>query len=264
MFVMTSNTFSAVATDASNGTSIQQQNVPREDVIITDEEVPITVTPSKERDAGQATPVLTKDGGASTGDAANANSDDKKNDEATEDKRSFPDVVTFGANDKPDGVTESYPVPAPAPTHSNTIAPKPPAQSNNAPITVPRGMAGVLVVNGVQVPYVDCHGATVTPEHTGGIWQGPNNLYDDKQGYFVGHNPGVFEPVSTLKTGDYITVRTADGQQRDYVVVNHWIFSNQSYYEDIEEQYLRGYGESIVLQTCMGDYDIKVVVTQAV
>lgn len=126
-------------------------------------------------------------------------------------------------------------------------------------VKVPSGKSGVLVINGNEISYVDCHGATEPPSKIAGIWQGANDLYDGGQSYFVGHVETAFASVISLSSGSKVGVYTAGGQHRDYVVRNAWILPKKSYYEDIRDEYLSGYGESIVLQTCYGDSEIKVV-----
>lgn len=146
--------------------------------------------------------------------------------------------------------------PAKTPTKSETSSEKPVEKPG---VKVPSGKSGVLVINGNEISYVDCHGATEPPSKIAGIWQGANDLYDGGQSYFVGHVETAFASVISLSSGSKVGVYTAGGQHRDYVVRNAWILPKKSYYEDIRDEYLSGYGESIVLQTCYGDSEIKVV-----
>ena len=81
---------------------------------------------------------------------------------------------------------------------------------------------------------------------------GSDSTTDGSWGYFIGHNPGDFTCVMTLKNGDPVTVCDSDGNTRTYSVVDEFIVPDDTYWEDIQSR-VTDYGESIILQTCCGD-----------
>lgn len=81
---------------------------------------------------------------------------------------------------------------------------------------------------------------------------GSDSTTDGSWGYFIGHNPGDFTCVMTLKNGDPVTVCDSDGSTRTYSVVDEFIVPDGTYWEDIQSR-VTDYGESIILQTCCGD-----------
>ena len=114
-------------------------------------------------------------------------------------------------------------------------------------------MPGTINVNGDVLPYVDSFETASAPHSGAGLWMGSDSTTDGSWGYFIGHNPGPFTCVMTLKNGDPVTVRDNDGAQRTYHVVDELIVPDDTYWEDIESR-VTEYGESVILQTCCGDH----------
>ena len=100
--------------------------------------------------------------------------------------------------------------------------------------------------------YVPSYESASTPASGAGLWMGSDSTTDGSWGYFIGHNPGDFTCVMTLKNGDPVTVCDSDGNTRTYSVVDEFIVPDDTYWEDIQSR-VTDYGESIILQTCCGD-----------
>lgn len=107
-------------------------------------------------------------------------------------------------------------------------------------------------VNGDVMGYVPSFESASAPTSGAGLWMGSDSTTDDSWGYFIGHNPGPFTCVMTLKNGDPVTVCDGEGATRTYYVVDEFIVPDDTYWEDIRSR-VTDYGESIILQTCCGD-----------
>lgn len=107
-------------------------------------------------------------------------------------------------------------------------------------------------VNGDVMGYVPSFGTASAPTSGAGLWMGSDSTTDDSWGYFIGHNPGSFTCVMTLKNGDPVTICDSDGATRTYHVVDEFIVPDDTYWEDISSR-VTDYGESVILQTCCGD-----------
>lgn len=107
-------------------------------------------------------------------------------------------------------------------------------------------------VNGDIVGYVPSFETVSAPSSGAGLWMGSDSTDDGSWGYFIGHNPGDFTCVMTLKNGDPVTVCDSEGKSRTYHVVDEFIVPDDTYWEDIQTR-VTGYGESVILQTCCGD-----------
>ena len=112
--------------------------------------------------------------------------------------------------------------------------------------------AATIDVNGDIMPYVDSFETASAPSSGAGLWMGSDSTTDGSWGYFIGHNPGSFTCVMTLKNGDPVTVCDSDGTSRTYHVVDEFIVPDSTYWEDIQSR-VTEYGESVILQTCCGD-----------
>lgn len=112
---------------------------------------------------------------------------------------------------------------------------------------------GTINVNGDILSYADSFETASAPHSGAGLWMGSDSTTDGSWGYFIGHNPGPFTCVMTLKNGDPVTVRDNNGAQRTYHVVDEFIVPDDTYWEDIESR-VTEYGESVILQTCCGDH----------
>ena len=107
-------------------------------------------------------------------------------------------------------------------------------------------------VTGDLVTSVPSYASASAPAAGAGLWMGSDSTTDGSWGYFIGHNPGDFTCVMTLKNGDPVTVCDSDGNTRTYSVVDEFIVPDSTYWEDIQSR-VTDYGESIILQTCCGD-----------
>lgn len=112
--------------------------------------------------------------------------------------------------------------------------------------------ASTIDVNGDIMGYVPSFGTASAPTSGAGLWMGSDSTTDDSWGYFIGHNPGSFTCVMTLKNGDPVTICDSDGATRTYHVVDEFIVPDDTYWEDISSR-VTDYGESVILQTCCGD-----------
>ena len=113
-------------------------------------------------------------------------------------------------------------------------------------------VADSIDVNGDIVTYVPSYESASAPASGAGLWMGSDSTTDGSWGYFIGHNPGDFTCVMTLKNGDPVTVCDSDRNTRTYSVVDEFIVPDDTYWEDIQSR-VTDYGESIILQTCCGD-----------
>ncbi len=110
---------------------------------------------------------------------------------------------------------------------------------------------GTLAIGGAVIPYRDVRGGT-TPATGAGLWLGSDATDDGSWGYFVGHNPGSFAPVRSLKAGDAVTLTDRTGKQRSYHVRSVLTVSAAATWKTVAPL-VTGFGESILLQTCTGD-----------
>ena len=109
-----------------------------------------------------------------------------------------------------------------------------------------------LKMRGEVIPYIDYFGASSAPDSTGGLWMGSDSTTDGSWGYFIGHHPGVFNVVMDLRAGDVVTVCDRNGNTASYTVYDVYDVANTTYWEEIEAN-ITGHGESIAIQTCVGD-----------
>lgn len=110
-----------------------------------------------------------------------------------------------------------------------------------------------LVIFGNVIPYVDAFGAAAAPSDSAGLWMGSDSTTDGSWGYFIGHHPGVFNCVMYLGEGDAITVCDADGNARTYTVFAVYDVADDTTWSQISSE-VTSHGESIALQTCVGDH----------
>lgn len=121
---------------------------------------------------------------------------------------------------------------------------------------------GTISVDGILVCYKDWLGADSAPLVGAGLWAGSDSTTDGELGYFVGHNPGDFNMVMDLGLGDPVTVNDRAGHSRTYSVVDVFTVPDTATYDDISTR-ISGYGESVVLQTCVGDGESYRIVVAA-
>lgn len=116
----------------------------------------------------------------------------------------------------------------------------------------PTEIKSMLVINNQMIPFITAYGADTAPQDAAGLWNGADEVNDYSWGYFIGHHPGVFDPVMNLKVGDQITVYDHNGNYRNYRVFNIFDVPETETWEQIAPE-ITSHGESIALQTCVGD-----------
>ena len=97
-------------------------------------------------------------------------------------------------------------------------------------------VADSIDVNGDIVTYVPSYESASAPASGAGLWMGSDSTTDGSWGYFIGHNPGDFTCVMTLKNGDPVTVCDSDRNTRTYSVVDELIVPDDTYWEDIQSR----------------------------
>ena len=127
-----------------------------------------------------------------------------------------------------------------------------PAQSQNKSCTI--------TVNGVPIDYVDSYGTSAAPSSGAGIWYGSDSTTDGSFGYFIGHNYTDFGAVADLENGSSVSVTDADGNSREYEVVDSFVVPRGTYWSEVSDR-VTCYGESIAMQTCVNDGYVIVVAT---
>lgn len=144
--------------------------------------------------------------------------------------------------------------------HQETINDEPTPMSDRASSLSPKTISFL----DTELFYTDSYLVASAPKSGAGLWWGSDSTTDGDLGYFIGHNPGDFSDVMNLDLGDIASVCDRNGSTRSYAVVDAFTVSELTYLEDIIEQ-ISGYGESICLQTCVGDGEhYRVVVAQAI
>lgn len=115
-----------------------------------------------------------------------------------------------------------------------------------------------ITIDGVSMSYTDSHGASSAPGSGAGIWMGSDSTTDGSYGYYIGHNPGSFAAAANAGTGSKITVNDSDGNSRTYTVVDTFVVSRGSTWDDVSDR-VTSHGESVALQTCVeGGYKIVI------
>lgn len=113
--------------------------------------------------------------------------------------------------------------------------------------------ADTLEIFGNVIPYVASYESDRAPDSTAGLWMGSDSTTDGSWGYFIGHHPGVFNCVMYLNNGDQITVCDGDGNERTYTVFAIYDVPDDTQWGQISSD-ITSHGESIALQTCVGDH----------
>lgn len=147
-------------------------------------------------------------------------------------------------------VAKPQSVPPPA-TGTSTVPPETPSPAK----------CRTLTIGDTTIPYRDVRGGT-TPATGAGLWLGSDATTDGSWGYFVGHNPGSFAPVRTLKRDDAVTLADSQGATRVYRVRIVFTVEITATWKAIAPL-VTGFGESIVLQTCTGDGKTNTIVVAA-
>lgn len=112
----------------------------------------------------------------------------------------------------------------------------------------------MILVGGNLIPYVDTFQTKTAPADTAGLWLGADSTTDNSWGYFIGHNPGVFTCLVDMKPGSAITVWDSDSKSRTYHIIKSFDVPNTTRWSDVQTK-VTGYGESIILQTCIDNGD---------
>lgn len=120
---------------------------------------------------------------------------------------------------------------------------------------------GTLAIGGTVIPYRDVRGGT-TPATGAGLWLGSDAVDDGSWGYFIGHNPGSFAPVRSLKIGDAVTLTDQSGKRRTYRVRSVLTVSAAATWKTVAPL-VAGFGESVILQTCTGNGLTNTIVVAA-
>lgn len=123
------------------------------------------------------------------------------------------------------------------------------SSSGSAPSLSPR----TISVAGTAMGYVDSYQSASAPSSGAGLWMGSDSTTDGSWAYFIGHNPGPFHCVMGLGQGAAISVCDGSGNARTYHVVDVFTVPDTTYWEDIQGR-VTGHGESVILQTCVGDH----------
>ena len=110
-----------------------------------------------------------------------------------------------------------------------------------------------ISVAGSSMGYVDSYQSASAPSSGAGLWMGSDSTADGSWAYFIGHNPGPFHGVMGLGQGAAVTVCDGSGNARTYHVVDVFTVPDTTYWEDIQGR-VTGHGESVILQTCVGDH----------
>lgn len=110
--------------------------------------------------------------------------------------------------------------------------------------------ARTIQVQGQVIPYTDAHLWSTAPEEGAGLWSGSDSTDDGRWGYFIGHNPGAFSCLLGLTANSPVTITDSAGHARTYHVVKSFDVPNTTTWKQIAGD-VTGYGESIILQTCI-------------
>ncbi len=115
-----------------------------------------------------------------------------------------------------------------------------------------------ITINGVEIDYTDSYGTASAPSEGAGIWRGSDSTTDGSYGYFIGHDYTEFGDIANLEQGSTVSVTDSNGDSCDYEVVDSFVVPRDSYWSDISDR-VTGYGESVVMQTCVEDGYLIVV-----
>ena len=117
----------------------------------------------------------------------------------------------------------------------------------------------VVEIEGNYVNYTYQPNIAVAPAKGCAAWKNHGDVNDDEGTYFVGHNPGPFTCVMSLRNGDRVTVWDNDGNARTYHVVDVFDVSRSTMFLDIVDRTMNR-GESVTLQTCKNSAQYRIVV----
>ena len=117
----------------------------------------------------------------------------------------------------------------------------------------------VVEIEGNYVNYTYQPNIAVAPARGCAAWKNHGDVNDDEGTYFVGHNPGPFTCVMSLRNGDRVTIWDNDGNARTYHVVDVFDVSRSTMFLDIVDRTMNR-GESVTLQTCKNSAQYRIVV----
>jgi hypothetical protein len=142
-----------------------------------------------------------------------------------------------------------------------------------APAT-PSLYPGSINILGEINSVIEYQGASSAPASSVGVWRGSLSCTDGSWGYLIGHNPGIFWNVINLGVGNTITVCDYSGNIQTYMVTTAFDMPNTTkmgwdncnlYNVNDELVYTNpNSGEQVVLQTCNGNYNIRIVYCVAI
>lgn len=156
-------------------------------------------------------------------------------------------------NGLPEAAAQRAAAAAAAQAADQPSAATPSADASQAPSAAPSQGARTVNVAGTVVSYVDSYQSASAPSSGAGLWMGSDSTTDGSWAYFIGHNPGPFSCVMGLGQGAAVTVCDGSGNARTYHVVDVFTVPDTTYWEDIQGR-VTGHGESVILQTCVGDH----------
>lgn len=120
-----------------------------------------------------------------------------------------------------------------------------------------------ITVKGHTIPWKLDHGAKAAPAHEVGVWYGTGSTTDNETSHFIGHNPGVFHPVMSLRVGNPVKVTDAKGHTKTYHVtkimdVYDWGLDVRTRRNE-DASIFTAPGERITLQTCITETINRIV-----
>lgn len=118
--------------------------------------------------------------------------------------------------------------------------------------------ANTITINGVEIDYTDSYGTASAPNEGAGIWRGSDSTTDGSYAYFIGHDYTEFGDIANLEQGSTVSVTDSNGDSCDYEVVDSFVVPEGTLWSEVSDR-VTGYGESVVMQTCVEDGYLIVV-----
>lgn len=131
------------------------------------------------------------------------------------------------------------------------------------PITTTTMMPNSVRFLSSTVPFIYDENSSSAPEHGAALWFGTSDVNDGEMSYLIGHNPGDFAEVMQLTYGDIVTLCDANGYTRNYVVTDIIVIANKNKFGAVHDL-ASTHGECVVLQTCVGDGNVRIIFTDAI
>lgn len=112
-----------------------------------------------------------------------------------------------------------------------------------------------ITIAGKVIPLIDSQGTASAPSgNRAGYWAGNGSTTDSLTTHIIGHNPGAFANVLSLKNGSVIKVTDRNGKSRNYTVYQILTVNASGYGKDGKDYWgiiFGQKGESISLQACI-------------